>query len=375
MPEWSEADIVREIGNGSIGAVSLDTNIFESSECNLRYRLFTSLSQFDGTGISYLLSDVVVGEIKSHIAARAKDAAAKVRAAAREFQEAWRADGALQRTMDALGLPSDHDAAAQAQIDAYRSASKFTEIASIEFVDLSGVLAKYFARSAPFESISEKKNEFPDALALSALEAWGEKNQKFVLAVAKDKGWQRFAKEAKWVACQTDLRAVLGAFNAEDEFFARSVVARVNGGKGEEISTAIDQEIARYVEQVTPVIVAETGYSYDDEFLEATLLDRHPIDLATAAALSSNDDEIVIAFDVVIDLEIDAAFVFYIYDEGDSIPFASAQASQEVTVTLPCTIAVTRDPAEPALQDIELANPDPRVDFGLVEPDYSDGED
>jgi PIN domain len=360
MPIWTDAELQLAIESNRIGAVSLDTSIFDGSDCNLTYKLFTSLKQFAGTGVQFLLVDVVCGEVKSHIAERAASAATQLRAAAREFKEAWRDIEGLDRVLAAAGDLSDPIKAAEDQLERYRAETEFQTLRSSDFVDLDLLLAQYFKPSPPFASSTEKKSEFPDAIALIALEAWGERQKMFVVVVSRDTGWSDFASQSSWLIARRDLRKTLGAFNSQDSFTARAIIAASNSGKAEELSSDIESLVSQHVDSLAPVI---------------TVVEIYPVDIDGVAAVDSDEDEILISFDVLVDVEVEASFVFYVRDEGDDIPFASADASRVVQLKLPFTAAVMRDLEDLRVVDIDLeASSTPHVDFGYVEPDYGDGD-
>jgi hypothetical protein len=375
MPTFTDLELSQAIERGDIGAVTLDTNVFDGSDCNLTYALFKSLGQFAGTGTTYLLTDVVCGEVRAHIAERAKAAAIKLKAAARECREAFRVAGMQPRILAAAGDIDDPKQTAHDQLDAYRAATRFTELKSTEHVTVATLLQQYFDESAPFEAKSEKKSEFPDAIALNALEAWGEAQKKLVLAIAKDKGWARFAAKSKWVVCRGDLRASLGAFHAEDGFLAKALIDKVNAGEAAPLAEEITEQVAGFVEGLNPVIEAETAYPYTDELLAVTLLERSDIDVDSVVTLRSTDEAVLIGFDIEVLIEVEASFTFYVSDEGDDIAIGSTERSRTFELKLPATATVTRDLENVQVQEVELQEPRyASLNFGMVEPDHGDAE-
>jgi len=82
MPELTIEQIKEKIVSGEIQAISVDTNIFDKYQCNLRHPLLTSLGQFRDTNVDVLLSEIVTGEIRAHLTA---DAAETQRASSRSF--------------------------------------------------------------------------------------------------------------------------------------------------------------------------------------------------------------------------------------------------------------------------------------------------
>ncbi|PTR33073.1 hypothetical protein C8J98_104288 [Luteibacter sp. OK325] len=59
----------------------------------------------------------------------------------------------------------------------------------------------YFSSLPPFAAISKKKSEFPDALTLLALEAFGDEMQRCILVVSEDKDISPRAS-SRWVRLQ-----------------------------------------------------------------------------------------------------------------------------------------------------------------------------
>jgi hypothetical protein len=78
MPTMSESEIKAKIADGAIFAVSVDTAVFDKYSCNLDFKVLNKLDQFKTGPIKVILSEIVVNEIKTHIARDAEAAAAPV---------------------------------------------------------------------------------------------------------------------------------------------------------------------------------------------------------------------------------------------------------------------------------------------------------
>jgi predicted nucleic acid-binding protein len=362
------------VAAGQIGAITLDTNTFDAAQCNLTRPIFLSLGQFKGTGVRYLLTDVVAGEVRAHIQRRAEDAATRLRAAAREFDLAWGVTDALPKVTDTIAATPDARGSAQAALDAYIAATAAEVQPSAGNVDLDALLERYFSARPPFANKTDKKHEFPDALALMSLEAWAQAGSKFVIAVSKDSGWRKYAANSDWIVCVDDLRGLLGSFNEEDTFVAKRVVAQLNQGELAELSTAIDEAVQSFVDDMYPNIDASTAFHYYAEYEGSSLVERRDIELVTVDAISSTDESITISFDVNFTVEANASFTFYVRDEGDNIPIGGAAVSRTIDLSLPITIEVARnDPS--ALFDIDVSgDPFTSLDFGHVEADEEEPE-
>jgi hypothetical protein len=73
MPAMSENEIIAKIADGTIFAVSVDTAVFDKYSCNLDCKVLNKLDQFKTGPIKLMLSDIVVNEIKTHIARNAEE--------------------------------------------------------------------------------------------------------------------------------------------------------------------------------------------------------------------------------------------------------------------------------------------------------------
>jgi len=61
---------------------------------------------------------------------------------------------------------------------------------------------------------TDRRNSFPDAVALLALEAWAVKNEKSVIAVSRDADWKRYCVDSHHLYFIDDLAQALSAFQA-----------------------------------------------------------------------------------------------------------------------------------------------------------------
>jgi len=80
--------------------------------------------------------------------------------------------------------------------------NQFVETTSLEVVEaqsyliVSDLIQKYFQSEPPFSETGNKKNEFPDAIALISLETWASKNKTKVIVVTSDNDWRNFCQSS-----------------------------------------------------------------------------------------------------------------------------------------------------------------------------------
>lgn len=375
MPVWSVPELIEKISEEEIIGVSVDTSIFDQSECNLKYKLFDSLKQFRDTRVSLLISDVVRGEIIAHIAERISEAKEKMRAAVNQYGKAMHSGDAAEAFAN-LDNKMEPIEAATAQFSEFEQATGLEVLISQETVNITEILNAYFSMKPPFSTKPDKKSEFPDALALGALEGWAANRKGCVVLVSRDSGWQKFAESSDWLVCFNDLRTVLGAFNSEDTFFAKRLVVEMNNGVHGDILAAVDAHLENAILDMYPNIEAESAFQYDVDFDGWDFQSRESFDADRVSAVESDEDSITLSLVANVVVAAEASFTFVVRDEGDYIPVGGAQHSIEQTIRLPLSITVTRDPEAPKLLDAEVSEPRGlTLDFGYVEIDHGDYDD
>jgi predicted nucleic acid-binding protein len=90
MPLLNEDDIKALIAENAIGAISVDTSVFDKYQCNLESQALLGLGQFRGTATRLVLSEVIAGEVKSHIEREAAESQVKLKSALAQVRKGWR---------------------------------------------------------------------------------------------------------------------------------------------------------------------------------------------------------------------------------------------------------------------------------------------
>jgi hypothetical protein len=136
MPVWSDDDVRAAIDDGRVGAISLDTTAFDRAGCNLDAKILRSMAQFAGTGVSFLITDVVEGEVLKHLSALAKESQDKARLALGQLQKTWRTGDDARKAVDAaLNLGSDPNDHARTWLNDYIATVGCSKITAAEFGD------------------------------------------------------------------------------------------------------------------------------------------------------------------------------------------------------------------------------------------------
>lgn len=372
MPVLTPAQLQELVDEARLGAISVDTNVFHRFGYNLEAASLLALTQFPAHGISHLVTDIVSGEVRAHMVENEAKAVADLKAALRRYAKVRRRNvGETNEVAQALDLDDDLAASAKERWDRFVVATDATPIAADQ-IDAAELVRRYFGTVPPFEARAEKKEEFPDAIALLELEAHGEQIQRHVLAVTRDGGWALFAESARWVIVVEDLPAAIGLLHSADAIAAeRAVTLLANPIAG--VRDDVDTALGAFIDDLDPEIEAESYMEFNAEFTGAAIVDIHPVEPTSATVLESDADTVTLSFGVKVDVEVEADFSFYVHDsvDDDYLGMGSSSRTCRVTLTAPVTLRVPRGVAEEdgavSVRTERLRSP--VVDFGYVEPD------
>ena len=85
----------------------------------------------------------------------------------------------------------------------------------------------YFLHCAPFKESGNKKNEFPDAIALLSLQSWAEENNDNLLAVSIDNDWKNFVQGKDNIKVIDDLAKAMDILNKQTDEALDSIIYEI----------------------------------------------------------------------------------------------------------------------------------------------------
>ncbi|WP_176100488.1 PIN domain-containing protein [Burkholderia cepacia] len=227
-----------------IGAIALDTSIFDGQQRRLEDGLLRRVEQFRSSqNVEVLIPDVVQRELIAHLTHDAADARTALLRATRAPALVGllppEARTLLRTTATQAIQPGE---AAMARVMRWFERTGATQLDVAARVDLRALFDRYFAVQPPFAEAAKKKHEFPDAAALLALEHWAEERSTGILVVSADGDWQRFCAGTKRLYWTSDLSDALGAFQDETARFAARRLAELSteGGPLDLASALLD---------------------------------------------------------------------------------------------------------------------------------------
>lgn len=385
--EWSADEIKRAIADNEISAITLDTSVFDGNGNRFEHGLLPRLAQFNTTEVSFVLSDVVAGEVRRHVTQEAAEARSKVMAVLKEVGKAWQVStGQRDEALALLFGKELPEALAHRRFNAFVKAVGAGVIESGPRVDVARMLDDYFSSKPPFGKSALKKNEFPDAIALQALASWAEEHGTVLLAVSRDADWKKFAKTSEHLVVIDDLAEALGYFHQNANVACARLVERVANGKLDLIDTirgVIESEVDRSI--FIPVM--ESAYNFDADVYEAVV---KTVALDTIAYLAGpfsvvdkpSETELVVEAEVEVEIDVVADITFSVTDsvDRDEVPIGSARSKATINLTFNVLLTFEGDLAADAqLTDAEVwAKGKDRyitVDFGEVSPQWDIDEE
>jgi len=252
------------IKDGEIKAISLDTNVFHRHAYDLENSLLGSLGQFIGTSIKYLISDIVLNEVKAHITEECLDASRLLKRATKALRISWivEENHITQSKKLLTNGKSANDIASQ-RLTSYQEKTQFSVVEGDDNISVKTLIASYFSTSAPFEQKKDKKNEFPDAIALMTLESWAKAEGTIVLLVSNDNGWKQYCEKSSHLLCLDELAMALGLFHVEDIDLSFMFSKLMGEERSSSVKKAIERDLTLLINEWELDPDASSNYSFE----------------------------------------------------------------------------------------------------------------
>ncbi|WP_373413857.1 PIN domain-containing protein [Ensifer aridi] len=240
MPLTEEDALSKLLANGRVTALTVDTNIFDEKNLQLTSPVLHAITSIRYRRFHFILSGTVAKEVERHIEQSTVDA---LRAARKVLGTALAAFDTTDPTRDDLlemltGGRTPEEAAYK-RFNDYLDETGCEVLDDAGLVDTAKIFDAYFAGKPPFGS-GAKKNEFPDALALNALERVAEERGTGIMVISKDGDWRAFCEESPRLHLIPDLERALSLINDPPVVLKETVHAWLQeGNDGREELTAL----------------------------------------------------------------------------------------------------------------------------------------
>jgi hypothetical protein len=375
----SADEIKQHISDGKIKAISIDTSIFEQKQNGLEYGLLRRMQQFMHGDVTFVLSDVVLHEVRSHILLSAAESQKTLREALKQSGNPWHVTKEVQNdVMQLLCKGETPEDVTLRRIDAYLQSTGALVVKAENYATVTDLVERYFAGKAPFGRSEAKKHEFPDALAVLALEGWAAQNDTMMLVVSVDGDWKHYCSESPRLVAVDDFAKALQLFQRETAQYACQLLSdQLRGPDQLGITQAVEDAIYNQESKFNFDPDAISAFYYDADWPEATLefIRIHGIDddKILLEPIEYGDDYLVALIKVDVDANVSCHFSFSVYDSMDKDSVSMGSATVSVTEELVAEVLVTFSGTMPnctTIEDVEVVEQRVNVNFGEVEPDW-----
>lgn len=371
------------------GAITIDNATFKGEGYRFYEGLLAQMRQFKESPVKVIQTDIVHSEAIIHIGQEISKTRSAIDQALRSANKQLKIElKAIDNARALLSIDGGEAEIAEARLDQYYEFIGAEKIDSSKYADLSLLMEMYFSTEAPFETGKDKKSEFPDAIALLALEGWAEENDVNIVAVSQDKGWKNYSENSNRITLVSSLAEALEKFQPHNK--VASIIAHIRedsllDGENhvlEEIKQAIINSIDGH-----DVWIDASSYMYfewDDTSASyiSHKLDKDQEGLVKVRVVSINNEAIVLKVGAIVEVEVEASFVFSVRDSIDKDYVGMGGNTCTTTESYHTDILLTlagdfsQDFNGIDVAEIEVLETIGQAEFGEVEPDWrSERED
>jgi PIN domain len=365
------------------GAITIDNATLKGEGYRFFEGMLFQMRQFKKSPVKVIQTDVVHNEAIKHISEEITKARSSIEQALRSANKHLKIkpDQILQAA-ELLSVNGSDREVAEQRINKFYNYVGAEKICTAELVELNILMNMYFEEAAPFESGKDKKNEFPDAIALLSIEKWAELNRTNVIAVSSDKGWKNFSHNSNRITVLASLSEALERFQPHNKVSSIIDHIREDSLLSEEnhVLAKLESSLIASIDGYDISIEADSQFyfEYDDVF--ATYCE-HELDVdhngLTAIRIVRIDDEnIVLKTGATVTVEVEAKFDFSVRDSVDRDYVNMGSSISKTTETYHTDILITlsgdfaRDFEGLNVTEIEILETIKYVHFGEVEPDW-----
>ncbi|MCO3581264.1 hypothetical protein FA158_05055 [Pseudomonas aeruginosa] len=363
-------------------AIVLDTSTFDTNGLRLEKGLLGKLGQFKKSPVDIIIPDVIRGELKTHLERKIKEVRSSLEKSIKDAGSHIILQETQLNTIEIL-IPnaSQAEELADKRIQDFIDETGAIELECGKYVNISEILKKYFENLPPFSETGKKKSEFPDAIALTALENWASANNKHILTISRDSDWRKFGESSERITNIEELSDALALFNRPNAPYAflAKLEEALDAGTAMSFIKSLESGLSSTLDGFTPDQYAECYLSWEPEgsngWFTGVDLDGNEFRL-----IEQTDDYIVLEAEATIRFEAEGEFTLSVRDsiDGDYIPLSYVTATTEgefeskILITVTGNIEGDLDKLE--IDGVEILSIPRTVNFGTLEPDFRDDD-
>ena len=311
--------------NKRYSALTIDTSIFIQNGLKLNKGLLAQLHQFKDNPINLILSDIVYRELKSHLDSKEKETKIKIESAlndASDYLNCCIDD--MEKIKSLIKLNYQAESISKLILEEFIRKCGIELVKGEKYCEMKSLIDMYFQNLAPFKESGNKKNEFPDAIALLSLQYWVEENNKNLLAVSADNDWKNFALGKGNIEVIDDLAKAMDILNKQTDEALDSIIYEIELDLTKSQNSRIFESMYSAIENSINIseISAVSSFKYyiDDEQLSLKniyILTEENEKRLKVYIIDYDSDKITISITCEVMCEVEVAFNFSVWDSID----------------------------------------------------------
>lgn len=365
------------------GAITIDNSTFKSEGYKFDEGLLAQMKQFKESPVRVLQTDIVHNEAINHIGQEITKTRTAIGQTLRSANKQLKIKSdVIENARKLLSIDGSEAEIAEARLEEYYELIGAEIIDSEKYTDLSLLTRMYFSTEAPFEDKKDKKNEFPDAIALLALEGWAERNDINIIAVSEDNGWKNYSEDSNRITLVSSLDEALEKFQPHNK--VASIIKNIRKDSlldnNNHVLQKIEQAIIDSIDGYDIWIEASSYLSFEWEDTSAAYishyLDKDTEGFVKIRVIRINDESIVLKVGTTVKVEVEASFDFSVRDSidkdyvgiGTNVCTTIEDYHTDILLTLTGDFSQDFDNIE--FSDIEVLETIGQANFGEIEPDW-----
>jgi len=350
VPIADDSEIVHLLTTGRIKALTVDTNIFYEKGWHFKSPALQAIEGLKARPLRFVLSSTIKREVRSRFVEHTEDA---LRRAKREIGKALAAFETSTPPLDTIvaqifGTQAPGDAARQ-RLDEFLTNAKCDVATDSDFVDVDTLFDSYFNGNPPFGA-DKKKHQFPDALALKALEGRAKQDGMGILVVSKDNDWKSFCEKSDDLYWVSDIERALslvtkGLTTTTATGLRHAVVSWLSeDGEGrQEVHehTASDVKASVFNANGYPTFGEMEATPREGYLTNIIWPDAQDMDIIQFSAVGPNEHEVVVSVPVTLCIDVPVDLSFSVWDDIDDEPIYFGGRTERVDCDLDVRVSMT----------------------------------
>lgn len=370
------------------GAITIDNASLKGEGYRFYEGILKQMRQFKDSPVQVIQTDIVHNEAIKHIGQEISNTRSSIEKALRSANKQLKIKPTqIEQARDLLSVEGDESEIADQRLQDYYEWIGGQVIPSRNYANLSLLMELYFETKAPFEAVKDKKNEFPDAIALLSVEGWAEENDLNVIAVSQDKGWANYSENSDRITVVSSLSAALEKFQPHNE--VANIIASIREDslldEPNHILDQITSAISDSLDGADIDIEASSSFYYEYDDVYATYhehdFEKDENGLVKVNIIRISDRLITLKVTAIVECVVHASFDFSVRDsiDKDYVGMGGSSCEMESSYKTDIVITLAGDFSDGIknidAEEIEVMETLGYADFGEVEPDWRSYDD